>query len=80
MNITELYNTIIERLNKSGYETITADLEKLLAAAATGGEGLSSTGRYLFDLQTENYNAYNLIKDLIVEYLKYCRRSGIIID
>jgi len=80
MDITALYNTIIERLNRSGYETVTADLEELLAASATGGEGLSSTGRYLFDLQTKNYNAYNIIKDLIVEYLKYCRRSGVIID
>jgi hypothetical protein len=77
MGITELYNLIIEKLNKSGYETIAEDLERLLAAAATGGEGLSSTGRYLFDLQAKKHEAYDLIKDLIAEYLKYCRRNGI---
>ena len=77
MGITELYNLIIEKLNKSGYATIAEDLERLLAAAATGGEGLSSTGKYLFDLQAKNYEAYDLIKDLIAEYLKYCRRNGI---
>jgi len=80
MNITELYNTIIERLNKSGHETIATDLENLLAAAATGGEGLSSTGRYLFDLKRNNQIAYKTIEDLIADYLKYCKQNGIIIN
>jgi hypothetical protein len=80
MNITELYNAIIERLNKSGYETIATDLDNLTAAAATGGEGLESTGGYLFDLRKNNHKAYDVIKDLIAEYLKYCRQNGIIID
>lgn len=80
MDITELYNTIIERLNKSGHQAIVTDLENLTAAAATGGEGLESTGGYLLDLKKENPLVYESIKELIAEYLKYCRRNGIIIE
>ena len=80
MDITELYNTIIERLNKSGHQAIATDLDNLTAAAATGGEGLESTGGYLFDLKKNNPLVYESIKELIAEYLKYCRRNGIIIE
>lgn len=80
INITELYNAIIERLNKLGYQNISTDLNRLLAAAATGGEGLESSGGYLFDLKKNNPAAYESIKDLIKEYLKYCKQNGIIID
>lgn len=80
MDITELYNTIIERLNKSGYTDVVNNLESLLAAAATGSEALSSTGKYLFDLKKNEFMAYKSIKELIVEYIKYCKKNGIIIE
>jgi hypothetical protein len=80
MDITELYNTIIERLNKAGNKGMAEDLDNLLAAAATGGEGLSSTGKYLYDLKTDAPSVYKSIEELIVEYLKYCRKNGIIIE
>lgn len=80
MDITEIYNKIIERLNKSGHGNASAVLERLLDAAATGGEGLESTGGYLFALKKDNPPAYELAKDLISEYIKYCRKYGIIID
>ena len=80
MNITEIYNSIIKRLNEFGYQAISSDLNRLLAAESTVGEGLESSGGYLFDLKKSNPAAYELIKDLINEYLKYCRENGIIID
>lgn len=80
MNITEIYNEIIDRLNKAGFEDISADLNRLLDGAATGGEGLETTGGYLFDLKKNNRAAYELIKDLVAEYISYCRGYGIIID
>ena len=80
MDITDIYNAILDRLNNSGYESISKDLENLTAAAATGGEGLESTGGYLFDLKENNFPAYESIKDLITEYLQYCKENGIIID
>lgn len=79
MDITELYNTIIERLNKSGYEDVSGDLERLLQGAITGSEALSSSVKFLSDLKNNNPLAYKLIDDLIIEYLKYCRKNGIII-
>lgn len=79
MNITEIYNQIIEKLDKFGYNYISGDLNKLLRAAATGGEGLESSGSYLFDLKKNNPAAYEIIKDLIEEYLEYCKQNGIII-
>jgi hypothetical protein len=79
MDITKLYNTIIERLDKSGYHEVVADLERLTAAAATGGEGLASTGFYLSSLRHNNPVAYELLKDQIKEYLAYCKQNGLII-
>lgn len=80
MDITQTYNAIIETLNKSGFEKVSADLSKLLAAAATGGEGLESTGGYLFDLRKNNPAAFESVKILIGEYLTYCKQNGLIID
>ena len=79
MDITRIYNAIIETLNNSGLENVSAELNRLLAAAATGGEGLESTGGYLFDLKKTNPPAFESVKKLIGEYLSYCKQNGIII-
>jgi hypothetical protein len=79
MDVDIIYNTIKERLNQSSFFEIVRDLDKLLAAGATGGEILSSTGRYLFNLKKNEPFAYKIINEEIAEYLKYCEQSGIII-
>jgi hypothetical protein len=79
MDITVTYNSIIEKLNKAGYEIIAADLNTLIAAGATGSEILFSTGKYLLDLKKNNPLAYETIDEFVVEYLKYCKQNGIII-
>ena len=80
MNITEVYNGIIERLNKSGHSDVAKDLEDLLASAATGSEALGLTGKYLSDLKENKFLIYKSIKDLVIEYIKYCKKNGVIIE
>jgi hypothetical protein len=70
MDITVLYNKIIETMNEAGYQQVAADVEKLLAGASTGGEALSSTAGYLAGLQKNNPPAYACCKDLIGQYLR----------
>jgi hypothetical protein len=77
--IDQIYNPIIQKLNDSGYESIAIDLESSSAGAATGSEGLMLAGKYLFDLRKLNPPAYELIKELVREYLHYCKENGLII-
>jgi hypothetical protein len=80
MDITRIYNAIIETLNNSGFDNVSKDLNFLSRGAATGGEGLESTGGYLFDLKKNNPAAFESVKKLIGEYLIYCKQNGIIIE
>ena len=80
MDITQIYQEIIDRLNNAGFERISKDLDRLLDAASTGGEGLETSGAYLADLKKQNRIAYNLIENLVEKYKDYCKQYGIIID
>lgn len=79
MDINIVYNEIIEILKESDELATISKLETLLAAAATGSEGLASTGKYLFDLRKNSPKIYESIKEPVAKYLKYCERNGIII-
>jgi hypothetical protein len=80
MNITEVYNGIVERLNKSGHSEVVKDLDDLLGSATTGSEALGLAGKYLSDLKESKSLIYKSIKDLVIEYIKYCKKNGIIIE
>jgi hypothetical protein len=80
MDITQLYNTIAEKLNQSGHQDVSINLKNILAAAATGGEALSSTNKYLSGLKWSNKQAYRVIEDLVDEYTNYCKQNGILIN
>jgi hypothetical protein len=79
MDINIVYNKIIKKLEDSNNLDIISNLEAASAGAATGSEGLVLTGGYLFDLKYNNPGVYELLKEQIVEYLKYCKQHGIII-
>ena len=79
MDINILYRRIIKVLMESNKHEIVLDLENLIASAATGSEILFLTGKYLLDLCHNNPLVYQAIKELIEEYLKYCKLNGIII-
>jgi hypothetical protein len=77
--IDQIYDPIIQKLHDSGFESIIIDLERVSAGAATSSEALMLMGKYLFDLRKLNSPAYELIKELIREYLNYCKENGLII-
>jgi hypothetical protein len=80
MEITELFDLIKSKLTEHGYVTESEGLSEMLASASTGGEALMSTGKYLYDLRSNNYEAFIAVKALIEQYLNYCRLNGFIIQ
>ena len=78
MDLTEIHKTIKERWIKSErYELITG-LENAPAGAATGGEGYGMAGKFLADLEKNDSEAFEEIKDLVeIMEIKYgkIRRS-----
>lgn len=79
MDINIVYNKMIEKLRASNNLDVITELENSAAGAATGGEGLALTGKYLFDLKHNNPSVFKLIKEQITEYLDYCKQNGLII-
>ena len=69
MSFQSTYDKIIEKWKGTEYEFLIKDLHNCSLGAATGGEGIGIIGKYLKDLEENNINAYNLVKDLIEEYL-----------
>lgn len=79
MDINIVYNKMIEKLRVSGNLDTIRDIENSAIGAATGSESLMLTGGYLVKLKDSNHFVYELIKEEIDEYLKYCRHNGLII-
>ena len=79
MDINLVYSKIIEKLEASNNQNVIAELENSSAGAATGSEALMSSASYLSNLQHDNPLVYELIKELIKDYLKYCKENGLII-
>jgi len=79
MDINIVYNEMIEKLKASNSLDVISALENSAAGAATGSEALMSTGFYLSSLKQNNHLVYELIKEQIKEYLKYCKQNGLII-
>jgi hypothetical protein len=75
-----VYNKMIEKLKMSNRLDVIEELENSAVGAATGGEGLALTGKYLLNLKCNNPLVYELIKDPILEYLNYCKENGFIIE
>ena len=79
MDINIVYNTIIEKLKASNNNDVIAELESSFAGAATGSEALMSSACYLSNLKQNKPLVYELIKEPIEDYLKYCKDNGLII-
>jgi hypothetical protein len=79
MDINIIYDKMIEKLKESKKLDVIAELENSDAGAATGSEALMATGFYLSSLKNDNPLVYELIKEQILEYLKYCKQHGLII-
>ena len=79
MNINTVYNKIIDKFRASNNLDVLVELENSDAGAATGSEALMATGFYLVSLKNKNPVVYELIKEQIREYLKYCKDYGLII-
>ncbi len=76
MDFNSVYNKIVEKWRVTGHEHLIKELELCSRGAATGGEGVAMTGKFLKDLKIKNINAYNDVKDLIKEYLILCSEWG----
>lgn len=48
------------------------------AGAVTGSEGLMLTGSYLLSLRDTDPMVFDLIKEEVSKYLKYCKQNGLI--
>ncbi len=79
MDINIVYNKIVEKLKTSNNAEVFTGLESSLAGAATGSEALTASASYLLSLKYKNPEAYIMIKDLIKDYLEYCKDNGLII-
>lgn len=79
MDINKVYNEIVDKLKASNNLDVLKELESSDAGAATGSEALMATGFYLSNLKHNNSLIYELIKEQIKEYLKYCKENGLII-
>lgn len=79
MDINDIYNKMVDKLRSSNNLDVLKGLENSDAGAATGSEALMATGFYLASLKKINPLAYELIKKQIDEYLKYCKKNGLII-
>ncbi len=79
MDINAVYDKIVDKLKASNNLDVLVEIENSDAGAATGSEALMATGFYLASLKNNNPVAYELIKEQISEYLKYCKENGLII-
>ena len=79
MDINLVYNNIIEKLEASNNQDVIEELQSSLASAATGSEALMSSASYLLNLKHNNPLVYELIKELIKDYQKYCKENGLIV-
>ncbi len=79
MDINIVYNKMIEKLRGSNNLDVITDLENSAIGAATGSEALMLTGGFLTSLKHNNHFAYDLIKEQIDEYLRYCKQNGLVI-
>jgi hypothetical protein len=79
LDIDLIYTRIIERLKETNKQSIIDALANSGAGAATGGEVLSMTGRYLAELRQTDPEVYEFLRPEITEYLRYCKLSGVII-
>ena len=70
---------MVEKLKASNYLDVIEELENSSAGAATGSEGLMDSGFFLYNLKHNKPLVYDLIKDQIKDYLKYCKLNGLII-
>ena len=80
IDINKIYNQISEKLSAANLLDILQALENSNAGAATGSESLMLTGKYLKDLKRTEQKAYNIIQNEILQYLKYCKNNGLIIQ
>jgi len=63
----------------ANFSYVIKDIENEISAVSTGGEIVMRVGKYLKDLETKEKNAYLILKEEIVKYLKDCKRNGLII-
>jgi hypothetical protein len=75
MDITTLYNQVVDSLKTKGFTKNAGELESWLAGAATGGEGLSATAGYLLQLKKSQSRAYYSSAAVIDQYLALASKS-----
>lgn len=71
---------VAENNLQNEFPEIFENIKNCIISGSTGGEIISRVGKYLKDLQFINVDAYNLIKEDIVNYLLVCKQNGIIIN
>lgn len=60
----------------SVYPEVYSDINSLIECGATGGEIISSIGKYLIDLKAKNENVYLIISHEVDDYLESCFLNG----
>lgn len=79
VDINIVYDGMIEKLRSANKIDVITGLNNSNAGAVTGSEGLMLTGSYLLSLRDTDPMIFELIKEEISKYLKYCRQIGLII-
>jgi hypothetical protein len=79
VDINIVYNGIIEKLRAANKIDVITALNNSSAGAATGSEGLVLTGSSLLSLRDTDPIVFDLIKEEVSKYIKYCRKNGLII-
>lgn len=71
---------IVEKKMKLDFDYIIRDIKDCISMGSTGGEISSIVGKYLKDLEINNYQAYSILKEDIEKYLLECKKQGLYIQ
>ncbi|KGO92191.1 hypothetical protein [Flavobacterium subsaxonicum] len=61
------------------FSDVVENIKDCIISGSTGGEIISKVGKYLKDLKFTDIEAYLVIENDIITYLKTCKENGIII-
>lgn len=78
MDYQKILKKAVDKLQDK-FPQVVEDIEDCISSGSTGGEIISSVGKYVKDLEFKNNEAYNILKNEIQEYLQLCKKNGRII-
>ena len=69
--------SIKDKSQKNYFLHVKDAIEDLIKSGSTGGEILGMVAKYLLNLEAKEPRVYEVIKEDIQDYLKYCQSKGI---